>query len=112
VLVVRWQSEIAFHTDCDSLADSPEFAHDATLNISNGRPRGSKQKGACQAHSLDRLRDDARFECADLGGNIGELRHASQLASRNPLLQLGRIEQRLCGERKEGLTPRDFATVL
>jgi hypothetical protein len=41
---------------------------------------GAKQKRAGKAHSIDRLRDDARFECSDVGGDIRQLRHAYQLA--------------------------------
>jgi hypothetical protein len=56
---VQHQPEIAFYSNRDSLPDSPQFAHHAALHIRNGRLRGSKQKRACQSHSLDRLPDDA-----------------------------------------------------
>jgi hypothetical protein len=41
---------------------------------------GSKQKGARQPHSLERLTDDAWFESADVGGNIRQFRHSYQNA--------------------------------
>jgi hypothetical protein len=69
------------------LADSPQFAHDAAFHIRNGGFRGSKQKGTRQSHSLNRLSDDARFECSDVGGDIRQFRHAYQLAGRACALQ-------------------------
>src|SRR6266849_5810311 len=65
---VQHQPEIALNSNRDSLADSPQFAHDAAFHVRNRGVRGSKQKGAGNSCSLDRLRDDARFECSDVGG--------------------------------------------
>jgi hypothetical protein len=79
---VQHQPQIAFYSNRDTLADSPQFAHDAALHIRNGRLCGSKQKRARQAHSLDGLRDDAFLECTDIGGDIRQFRHAYQHAGR------------------------------
>src|SRR5713101_4596486 len=79
---VQHQPEIALYSNRNSLADSPQLAHDAALHIRNRGLRGSKQKGARQPHSIDRLCDDARFECKDVGGDIRQFRHADQLAGR------------------------------
>jgi hypothetical protein len=79
---VQHQPEVALHSNRDSLADSPQFADDAALHIRYWGLRRSKQKRACQSHSFDRLRDDARFECSDVGGDIRQFRHAYQLAGR------------------------------
>jgi len=43
----------------------------ATLDVGNWRLRGSKQEETGQAHTLDWLREDARLECADVGGDVG-----------------------------------------
>jgi hypothetical protein len=77
---VQDQPEIAFHSNRDSLADSPQFAHDPALDGCNWRLRGPQQEGARQSHSLDGLSDDSWFECADVGGDIRKFRHAYQLA--------------------------------
>jgi RNA polymerase sigma-70 factor (ECF subfamily) len=73
---VQHQPEVAIHADGDSLADSPQFAHDAALHIGNWRLYGSKQKSARESNSLDRLADDAWFEGADVGGDIRQFWHA------------------------------------
>jgi hypothetical protein len=77
---VQHQPKIAFHSDRDSLADSPQFAHDAALHTCNRWLCGSKQKRARKPHSIDRLRDDAWFERGDVRGDIRHFRHAYQLA--------------------------------
>jgi hypothetical protein len=79
---VQHQPEIAFHSNRDSLPDSPQFAHNAALHIRNWRLRGSKQKRARQSHALDRLPDDAWFERTDVCGDIRQFWHAYQLAGR------------------------------
>src|SRR5258707_1357935 len=55
---VQHQPEIAFYSNRDSLADSPQFAHDAALHMCKWWLCGPQQKRTGQAHSLDRLRDD------------------------------------------------------
>jgi len=67
---VKNQPEVTLYSNGDSLADSPQFAHYAALDIANGRLCGSKQKKTGQPNTLDWLRDDARLECADVGGDI------------------------------------------
>src|ERR1700674_2368850 len=77
---VQDQPEITFYSNRDSLADRPQFAHDAALDGCNWRLCGSQQERAREAHSFDGLIDDSWFECADVGGDIGQLWHAYQLA--------------------------------
>jgi hypothetical protein len=72
---VQHQPEIAFHSDGNSLADSPQLAHLAALHARNWRLRGPQQKGACQSYVLDRLPDDTGFKGGDIGGYVGEFRH-------------------------------------
>src|SRR5712664_1604940 len=55
---VQHQPEIAFYSNRDSLADAPQFAHDAALHMCKWWLCGPQQKRTGQAHSLDRLRDD------------------------------------------------------
>jgi hypothetical protein len=73
---VQHEPEIAIYTDGDSFADAAQFAHGAALYILNRRLHCSKQKRARKPNSLDRLAHDARFKGADVGGDIGEFRHA------------------------------------
>src|SRR6266478_1785264 len=77
---VQNEPEVASCCDRDSLADSPEFAHDTALRICEWRLRGSKQERARQSNAFKRLREDAWFECSDVGGDIRQFRHAYQLA--------------------------------
>src|SRR5438552_10288654 len=57
---VQHQPKIAFYSNRDPLADSPQFADDATLDTSNWWLCGSKQKRTRKLHSNERLRDDTR----------------------------------------------------
>src|SRR6267378_5564806 len=77
---VQNEPEIAFYSDGDSLADSAQLDDWATLDVGNWRLRGSKQKKTGQAHTLDWLREDARLECGDVGGEVGKFRHEYELA--------------------------------
>jgi len=77
---VQDEPEIAFYSDSDALPDSPEFAHDTALHIGEWRLGGSKQERARQSNALKGLREDAWFECSDVGGDIRQFRHAYQLA--------------------------------
>ncbi len=80
---VQHQPKIVFHANRNALADSPQLAHGASLHFREWRRNSAKQKCAGQPHSLDRLPDDARFERADVSGDIRKLRHAYQLARRS-----------------------------
>ena len=77
---VQDEPEIAFDSDRDTLADSPEFAHDTALSIGERWLDGSKQKRGFDSNALKRLPEDAWFECSDIGGDIRQFRHAYQLA--------------------------------
>jgi hypothetical protein len=79
---VQDEPKIAFHSNGDSLADSPQFAHNSAFDLRKGRLGGAKQKGAGESNSFERLRKDASFECSDVGGDIRQLGHACQLAGR------------------------------
>ena len=58
--------------------------------LGNWRLHGSKQKGARQPHSLERLANDAWFECADVGGDVRQFRHDYQLARRTRVFATSR----------------------
>src|SRR5712671_168982 len=77
---VQNEPEIAFYSDGDSLADSAQLGDGATFDVRDWRLRGSKQKKTGQAHALDWLREDARLECGDVGGDVGKFRHEYELA--------------------------------
>ena len=67
---MKHQPEITVHTDSDALADAAQFPHYAAFHAGNRRPRRSQQKGACDAHMFEGLADDARFQSADIGGDV------------------------------------------
>jgi hypothetical protein len=77
---VQHQPEIPIHTDSDAFADAPQFAHSAAFHLRNRRFHSAQQKHVRETHSLDRLADDTWFQRADIGGDIGQLRHGDQLA--------------------------------
>ena len=56
------------------LADDPAF------HTRKWRLHCSQQKSARESHALERLADDARFESADVRGNVGQFRHDYQIA--------------------------------
>ena len=49
-------------------------------DICERRFHGAQQKRARESHALDRLAQDARFERADVGGDVRQFWHAYQLA--------------------------------
>jgi hypothetical protein len=67
---VKYQPQVAIYPNCDALADSSQFAYYPALNVRNRRLCGSKQKGACQSHFLQRLSNDSFSESADIGFDI------------------------------------------
>src|SRR5258708_40003 len=77
---VQHQPEVAVYADGDPLSDPSQFAHGAALHIRNWRLYGSKQKRARESNSLDRLPHDARFEGADVGGDVRQFGHVYELA--------------------------------
>src|SRR5271166_1726828 len=82
------QPKIIFHSDCDTLADSPQFAHRPSLNIRKRRLCRSKQKGAGQTHLLQPMSYNAWFKSVNVGDDIRQLGHSlkgctSRLGFRN-----------------------------
>jgi hypothetical protein len=72
---VQNEPKITFQADCDSFANSPQSAHDTTLNIRNRRFCRAQQKWARYSHMFQRLAQDARFKRADVSGDIRQFRH-------------------------------------
>src|SRR2546430_8157540 len=91
---VQHQPKIAFYSNRDTLADSPQLANDATLHTCNRWLCGSKQKRASKPYSNERPPDDAWFERSNVRGDIRQFRHAYQLAgcacafATSPLLRI------------------------
>src|ERR1700722_2976756 len=67
---VKDQPEITVEADSNALADAAQFPHYAAFHAGNGRPGGSQQKGAGDAHVFERPADNARLKRADIGGDI------------------------------------------
>src|SRR5260370_25017468 len=59
---VEHQPKIAFYSNRDALADSPQFAHDAALHTCNWRVRGPEQKKTRDPHSIPLPRHYASLE--------------------------------------------------
>ena len=58
---MQHQPEVAIDADGDALADAPQFVHGAVLEVLERRVDGSKEKGAGEADTFERLPEDARF---------------------------------------------------
>ena len=78
---VEHQPEIAFDADCNALPNAAQFANRAALNARKWRIDGAQQEDGCQPNPLERLAEDARFERSDVGGDVGQFRHCSQIAA-------------------------------
>jgi hypothetical protein len=86
---VQHQPQVAFHTNRDSLTDSPQLAHDSSLHIGNWWLYGSKQEGARQPNAFDWLPNDPWFECTDISGYVWQFRHRYQIPCLASPLQPG-----------------------
>jgi len=69
------EPEIAFQADGNALANAAEFADDAAVGIREWRKRGAKKKRGGDSNAHERLREDARFECGEVGDDVGKLGH-------------------------------------
>src|SRR5882757_7732160 len=101
---VQNQPDVAFYSNGDSLADSAQLGHGSGLDVGNWRLRGSKQKKTGQAHALDWLRENARLECGDVGGDVGKFRHEYELAgcmrAFATSFKLDEAKRRVCGRSR------------
>ena len=61
---MKHQPEITVDADSDALADAAQLPHYVAFHAGNRRPRRSQQKGACDAHVLERLADYTRLQSA------------------------------------------------
>ncbi len=75
---VQDQPQIAVHTDGDPFADTAQLADGASFNRGKGRIDGAQQEDRGEAHAFQRLADDARLQCRDVGGDVRQLRHGFQ----------------------------------
>src|SRR5579863_5304460 len=98
------QPKIIFKSDGDALTNPPQFADRTAFDARQRRVRSPQQKRTGQPYLLQWLTDDARFECADIGDNIRQLRHGYQLARRGHSFATGlRKSMRFATEGCEGL---------
>ncbi len=73
------EPEVAFHADGDAFADAAEFADGVAFGFGERRLGGAEQKRAREADALERLAEDARLQGGEVGGDVGEFRHAVRL---------------------------------
>ena len=69
--------QIVAKSDGDALADSSQFTHHLTLNCRDRRLRGAQYEPARHTDRLQGTADDARFEGAEVGIDVGKLGHMS-----------------------------------
>ena len=75
---VQDEPEIVVEADGDAFADAAQGAHFFAVDRGERRFDGAQQKWAGEAHALERLAQDARFERFDVDGDVGELGHGSR----------------------------------
>ena len=64
-------------------------------NSRDGRVHRAQDKDAGNAQALERLSQDPRFERAQIGGDVGQFRHCTQIASFPPY-----VARTFCGKVK------------
>src|SRR2546430_14009815 len=69
------QPKITFETDGDALADAAQAANLFAVRGGERRVDRSEKERARQANALESLAEDARLQCFDVDGDIGELGH-------------------------------------
>ena len=77
---VEHDPEIAFEADGDALAHAAEFTDHAAVGVCERRLGGAKKKRCGDSNPIERLREDAGFECGKVGGYVGEFGHAYKIA--------------------------------
>ena len=76
--------EIACKANGDAFPDPAEFAYGLPLEGLDRGLHGTQQKGAGHACMLEPLAQNAGLERAEIGGNVGQLRHSYQLSAPVP----------------------------
>jgi hypothetical protein len=74
---VDYEEEIILQLYDDSLPHSPNSKRSLSLRGRDGRVHGAKKEGLGNPDALEGLADNARFECFDVDGDVGELGHLS-----------------------------------
>lgn len=67
---MQHEPEIAVQAERDTFADAPHFAHPAAVDGRERRVGRTQQKQAPDAHAFERPAGDARFERAQIGGDV------------------------------------------
>src|SRR5450631_3277703 len=75
---MQHQPKIAVEPDGDTFANAAQLAHHVPLRLRERRVCGAQQEYAEYAHAHERLPDNARFESAEVGADVGQLRHGHQ----------------------------------
>jgi hypothetical protein len=85
------EPEIALNANDNPLPHSPQFADSSTLRSRQRRLRGSEKKRIVEPYVLQGLTDDARFQSAEIGGNIRQFWHGYQIARRSHALAIANV---------------------
>jgi hypothetical protein len=73
--------ELTGNANCNAFTDAPQSDDGAAFRASERRINRAQQKDAGEPHLLERLAKDARLKCADVRGNVRQLRHSFQSAA-------------------------------
>lgn len=79
------EPQIVFKADANAFAEAADLENFLAGSGADGWGRGSKEKGANDAHGFERLAEYAGFEGFDVDGDIWKFRHAVSTV----VLQLG-----------------------
>ena len=72
---VEDEPEVALDADGDALADSAEGCDGAAFSGGEWRIDGAEEEDGGETNRKERLAEDARLKCVDVGGDVGEFRH-------------------------------------
>jgi inhibitor of KinA len=103
---VQDEPEVAVHANGDAFADAAECAHGAAFGVGKRGLGSSKEKRAGDSNALDRLTEDAWFECSEVGGDVGEFGHVVQIAGRTCAFARGVLRGRKRIGAQEGWPAR------
>ena len=76
---VEDQPEVAVQAEGDALADAADCADGFAFGSGDGRDGGAQQEWAIDADLLQCLVENARLEGGDVGGDVGQFRHAYEV---------------------------------
>jgi hypothetical protein len=78
---VQHQPKFTFNTNRNPLPNAAQLAYRAALNACNWRIDSPQKEDGCESNPLESLAEDPRFERGQVGRDVWQFRHCSQLAA-------------------------------